>query len=869
MQYIGIKKFGVFVINNTIPKVPDNPWFTNNYPGDLSARGNGDIRVYNTGESFYIGNSSLDETRKITWLHIRDGNKHIYISDRVLLTNVSWNILNAEHMIEGKTVIIDGIEYKLRVLTGGDPQNPNNEWDNIIQNKANIVGLPKPTQGDLTPTNTYEQLDGDNNQHWNWWGVRTICQETSYNRGYTSVLGLVNSNPQDTSMASGWRPVLEFIESTPPEKPTILTPTGTEIKPSVTNIEPIKIETTFNNSGGTFKHMDYEVWDLDLNKRVANTRVFITNDVLTPKLELGHRYKLIVSHTNTADQVSPQATSYFMRGILNKYKLSEPVTQKQYDKLTAYTGGDNLIMKPQTFPETENSKVRLVPQTMNTLTVRGIEGNELEYSATTKELVIGDKLIKDNQTYTISEVIKQTGDYNIDQEITVVKDVNARELFWGYGLGKKSCVYDGRIYAIYKDNKYAYFIGTELDGTDKRTIWMTSSNNLNSTAVIRNGDTIYVVVARGSSVILYAYKAGKGIEKSVLSSSNTNFTHIDAAIDSRNNHLVISTREVITSGDSTSYIMRVYWIDVTNLDSIITKKTYTIASNVSSSAIGLPVVLDIKTSDTYNIKVLYAHKPGVNVGIFEFPCSLLERGEEKSIYMMDAADASSTSVFAQMFTERDGIDTMFVTYRFQDVAGTYKLRSYAIRSNGEKQHNQIASTSNIITQHQVTYSKDQGFIALYAILAGVIYKSSQYNISDKWSSVEAVESFESRGSGFIFECVNLNPISYGKYPGLLVLAQNPSERTDALKFKANFKLDTKSNTIILDKPITTQVGEVIKFLDYDLEIKAGEETATITPTEITNDYYEYDAKFDKKEAERKVIVVGRNSKLTTLYYYNY
>ncbi|HIE5420618.1 TPA: hypothetical protein ACXNPT_000495 [Clostridium botulinum] len=802
-------------------------------------------------------------------MHIRDGNKHIYISDRVLLTNVSWNILNAEHMIEGKTVIIDGIEYKLRVLTGGDPQNPNNEWDNIIQNKANIVGLPKPTQGDLTPTNTYEQLDGDNNQHWNWWGVRTICQETSYNRGYTSVLGLVNSNPQDTSMASGWRPVLEFIESTPPEKPTILTPTGTEIKPSVTNIEPIKIETTFNNSGGTFKHMDYEVWDLDLNKRVANTRVFITNDVLTPKLELGHRYKLIVSHTNTADQVSPQATSYFMRGILNKYKLSEPVTQKQYDKLTAYTGGDNLIMKPQTFPETENSKVRLVPQTMNTLTVRGIEGNELEYSATTKELVIGDKLIKDNQTYTISEVIKQTGDYNIDQEITVVKDVNARELFWGYGLGKKSCVYDGRIYAIYKDNKYAYFIGTELDGTDKRTIWMTSSNNLNSTAVIRNGDTIYVVVARGSSVILYAYKAGKGIEKSVLSSSNTNFTHIDAAIDSRNNHLVISTREVITSGDSTSYIMRVYWIDVTNLDSIITKKTYTIASNVSSSAIGLPVVLDIKTSDTYNIKVLYAHKPGVNVGIFEFPCSLLERGEEKSIYMMDAADASSTSVFAQMFTERDGIDTMFVTYRFQDVAGTYKLRSYAIRSNGEKQHNQIASTSNIITQHQVTYSKDQGFIALYAILAGVIYKSSQYNISDKWSSVEAVESFESRGAGFIFECVNLNPISYGKYPGLLVLAQNPSERTDALKFKANFKLDTKSNTIILDKPITTQVGEVIKFLDYDLEIKAGEETATITPTEITNDYYEYDAKFDKKEAERKVIVVGRNSKLTTLYYYNY
>lgn len=64
-------------------------------------------------------------------------------------------------------------------------------------------------------------------------------------------------------------------------------------------------------------------------------------------------------------------------------------------------------------------------------------------------------------------------------------------------------------------------------------------------------------------------------------------------------------------------------------------------------------------------------------------------------------------------------------------------------------------------------------------------------------------------------------------------------------------------------------GETIKFLDYDLEVKSKDSIATITPTTITNSYYEYDAKFDKKEAERKVTVVGRNSKLTTLYYYNY
>ncbi|MCR1974972.1 hypothetical protein NSA52_12640 [Clostridium sporogenes] len=66
MEYLGKEQFGVFVINNTIPKVPEYPWYTDSYSGSLSARGVGDIRAYMTGEDFYIGNPAIDETRKVT-----------------------------------------------------------------------------------------------------------------------------------------------------------------------------------------------------------------------------------------------------------------------------------------------------------------------------------------------------------------------------------------------------------------------------------------------------------------------------------------------------------------------------------------------------------------------------------------------------------------------------------------------------------------------------------------------------------------------------------------------------------------------------------------------------------------------------------
>ncbi|NCI21997.1 hypothetical protein EJM73_19265 [Clostridium botulinum] len=888
MEYLGIEKFGVFVVNGTVPPLPGRPWFTGYYPGNLSERGHGDIRTYNEGEQFSIANSSASEDRHVTWIHIKDGSKHLYISDRVLLTDITWDKLNEFGMIYGTPVTIDGKEYKLRVLTGGVEKNPDspgtlptdNEWDTIIQNTANTIGLPKPTTEDLTDTNTYGQLDGKHNDMWNWWGINTICQEarTGFNhkvtRGYKSAVNMESYDQTDHNKAFGWRPALERIEIDLPGKPIPVYPTSED----KTHPEPVKGEITLQtkyNGDGYLEQMEVLVYNYTQQKFEYQTG-WIDNTTgamqLPVTFKAGNNYKITVRHKGTGGIAKGWLELYVIGGELGKYKISEPITVKQFDPIKSYTGGENLIIKPQQFPETENSKIRLVPKTMNSIQAgKTTTTKELEFSASTKTPVIGDKLIKDKDIYTLANVTTQLGEYHTNQPVVVVDDISSRTLFWGHGYGKKSCLFRDRIYIAYinESTRIAYLISTDLAGKDVKRLWTISSTDLRSISITQDKDTVYTVVAKGNEILLYAHSDDKQIITKVISAPNIRYTHITSTMDSRNNYLVLATRETYTSGSTSVNSMKAYWVNVSNLDNVTVKNTFVIEAGTVSANIGTPVVVDTKSTTGDNIKLIYAHKPSDKVGLFERTCSFQSLSDATMIQDLGDIYASAVTVFAQEVTEHNGTDTVAVLYLFQDSSSVYKLMSYFTTAEGVSPYKQIASTSNSIMQYQVTYSKEQGFTAVYSILSGVMYKSHIKNISDTWSSVESIDIFPSRGAGALFECVNLNPISYGKYPGLLILNQEEALRKDSLIFKADYVLRDSQNIIELDKPITTQAGETIKFLDYDLEVKAGEETATVTPTTITEDYYEYEAEFGKKQEERKVTVVGRNSKLTTLYYYNY
>ena len=69
--------------------------------------------------NYTFGNTPSDDANKLQWVKIKDGDKTLLICDRVILVNVSWDDLNGQGYVTGKTVIIDGAKYKCRLLSCG------------------------------------------------------------------------------------------------------------------------------------------------------------------------------------------------------------------------------------------------------------------------------------------------------------------------------------------------------------------------------------------------------------------------------------------------------------------------------------------------------------------------------------------------------------------------------------------------------------------------------------------------------------------------------------------------------------------------------------------------------------------------------
>ena len=183
--------------------------------------------------NYTIGNTPSAAANKLQWHKIKDGSKLLLICDRVILVSVSWDDLNAQGYVTGKTVTIDGAKYKCRLLTGGSNYRntsdayaggtpTNNEWDRFITREEVITGLPAPLSSDLDSSLNATDKSSAHNQFWNWFGVYSWCQETyaanaapRANRGYNSARRW-NSNLASTRYVDlGFRPVLEVLNTDP------------------------------------------------------------------------------------------------------------------------------------------------------------------------------------------------------------------------------------------------------------------------------------------------------------------------------------------------------------------------------------------------------------------------------------------------------------------------------------------------------------------------------------------------------------------------------------------------------------------------------------------------------------------------------
>ena len=182
--------------------------------------------------NYTFGDTPSADANKLQWVKIKDGDKTLLICDRVILVSVSWDDLNGQGYVTGKTITIDGTKYKCRLLTGGSNRRnndwyaggtpTNNEWDRFITREEVITGLPAPVSSDLDTNLNTTDHNSTHNQLWHWVGVYSWCQETwaenashRARRGYGSAR-LWNSNSSGyRSVNVGFRPVLEVLNTDP------------------------------------------------------------------------------------------------------------------------------------------------------------------------------------------------------------------------------------------------------------------------------------------------------------------------------------------------------------------------------------------------------------------------------------------------------------------------------------------------------------------------------------------------------------------------------------------------------------------------------------------------------------------------------
>lgn len=182
--------------------------------------------------NYTFGDTPSADANKLQWVKIKDGDKTLLICDRVILVSVSWDDLNGQGYVTGKTITIDGTKYKCRLLAGGSNRRnndwyaggtpTNNEWDRFITREEVITGLPAPVSSDLDTNLNTTDHNSAHNQLWHWVGVYSWCQETwaenassRAHRGYNSAR-YWNYYPATYQIAYvGFRPVLEVLNTDP------------------------------------------------------------------------------------------------------------------------------------------------------------------------------------------------------------------------------------------------------------------------------------------------------------------------------------------------------------------------------------------------------------------------------------------------------------------------------------------------------------------------------------------------------------------------------------------------------------------------------------------------------------------------------
>ena len=146
--------------------------------------------AYKPGKTISIGETAPG--KEIHWVVVND----MLIADRCILTEVSWDDLNAQNLVFGKEVTISGFRFTARLIQVGAEEGAPNEWDSALD------------------------AVGEDNSLWHWedmffWGqeAATGTASSRARRGYYSARYYTYNSSSSRTVLVGFRPALVPLAS--------------------------------------------------------------------------------------------------------------------------------------------------------------------------------------------------------------------------------------------------------------------------------------------------------------------------------------------------------------------------------------------------------------------------------------------------------------------------------------------------------------------------------------------------------------------------------------------------------------------------------------------------------------------------------
>ena len=226
IEYIGTRKMGGLSHAGQVLAPATRPWITDLtvlcpykglQPGNIP-----EFERNPDWDNWSLIDSPEDPSKRLKWHAFQGEGIRYFVADRMLMARVSWQDLDDAGYVFGTKVVIDGRQFRCRLLSGGDTPHDDpyqgatqtNEWDTLVGGVP--LNAPKPEFTDNKAPLGPDHLASPHNSLWNWFGAVSWTAEPVASRadgrvcrGYHGPTYFYVNTVDHRHEDIGWRPLLE------------------------------------------------------------------------------------------------------------------------------------------------------------------------------------------------------------------------------------------------------------------------------------------------------------------------------------------------------------------------------------------------------------------------------------------------------------------------------------------------------------------------------------------------------------------------------------------------------------------------------------------------------------------------------------